>query len=202
MIDHDRLFKELLTTFFIEFLELFFPDLLQYMDTDQIEFLDKELFTDMAGGHAYEADIVAKVAFKNHPAFFLVHIEHQAQPEQNFNQRMFRYFALMHLKYGIPVYPIAIFSDKSASRVEPDSYRVSFPDLDVLNFNYRVIQLRHLNWQDFAKRPNPVASALLPKMGMQSHERPQVLLASLRLLARLHLDAARRRFVSGTPTCA
>ena len=24
-IDHDRLFKELLTTFFVEFLELFFP---------------------------------------------------------------------------------------------------------------------------------------------------------------------------------
>ncbi len=27
MIDHDRLFKELLSTFFVEFLELFFPDL-------------------------------------------------------------------------------------------------------------------------------------------------------------------------------
>jgi hypothetical protein len=26
MIDHDRLFKELLSTFFIEFLELFIPE--------------------------------------------------------------------------------------------------------------------------------------------------------------------------------
>jgi hypothetical protein len=25
-MDHDRLFKELLTTFFVEFLELFFPE--------------------------------------------------------------------------------------------------------------------------------------------------------------------------------
>jgi len=25
MIDHDRLFKELLSTFFVEFLDLFFP---------------------------------------------------------------------------------------------------------------------------------------------------------------------------------
>ncbi|WP_338835715.1 hypothetical protein [Neomoorella thermoacetica] len=35
-IDHDRLFKELLTTFFREFMELFFPEahaLIDYSDT-------------------------------------------------------------------------------------------------------------------------------------------------------------------------
>jgi len=31
MIDHDRLFKELLTTFFIEFIELFFPTMASYV---------------------------------------------------------------------------------------------------------------------------------------------------------------------------
>jgi len=50
MMNHDRLFKELLTTFFIEFLDLFFPDLLQHLDRDSIEFLDKELFTDVTEG--------------------------------------------------------------------------------------------------------------------------------------------------------
>jgi hypothetical protein len=197
MIDHDHLFKELLTTFFVEFLELFCPELLQHMDTSQIEFLDKELVTDPIGGATYEADIVAKVAFKQQPAFFIVHIEHQAQPEQDFNRRMFWYFALMHLKYGVPIYPIAIFSDKSARREEPDTYRIAFPNREVLNFHYHVIQLRRLRWQDFAKRPNPVASALLPKMNMEPHERPLVLLASLRLLAGLGLAPARRRFLSG-----
>jgi hypothetical protein len=197
MIDHDRLFKELITTFFVEFLELFFPDMLRYMDTSKLAFLDKELVTDVTGGDAYEADIVAKAAFKQKPAFFIVHIEHQAQPKQDFDRRMFRYFALMHLKYNVPVYSIAIFSDKSARREEPDTYCVAFPDMEVLNFRYRVIQLRRLRWQDFATRRNPVASALLPKMGMEHHERPVVLLSSLRLLARLGLDAARKRLVSG-----
>jgi predicted transposase YdaD len=197
MIDHDRLFKELLTTFFVEFLELFFPEMLRYLDTSQLEFLDKELVTDVTGGDAYEADIVAKAAFKQQAAFFIVHIEHQAQPEQDFSRRMYRYFSLMHLKYNVPVYPIAIFSDKSARREEPDTYRVVFPDMDVLNFRYRVIQLRRLRWQDFATRRNPIASALLPKMGMEHHERPRVLLSSLRLLAQLGLDAARKRLVSG-----
>jgi hypothetical protein len=197
MIDHDRLFKELLTTFFVEFLELFFPELLHSIDTNKIEFLDKELVTDVIGGATYEADIVAKVAFKQQPAFFIVHIEHQAQPEQDFKRRMFWYFALMHLKYGVPIYPIAIFSDKSSQREEPDTYSIAFPDIEVLKFQFRVIQLRRLSWRDFATRLNPVASALLPKMGMERSERPQVLLASLRLLAKLGLDAARQRFLSG-----
>ncbi|MDB9313676.1 hypothetical protein PN462_11245 [Spirulina sp. CS-785/01] len=49
-IDHDRLFKELLSTFFIEFLELFFPAVLDYLDPDSIKFLDKEIFTDVTSG--------------------------------------------------------------------------------------------------------------------------------------------------------
>jgi hypothetical protein len=31
MIDHDRLFKELLTNFFVEFIELFFPAIASYL---------------------------------------------------------------------------------------------------------------------------------------------------------------------------
>ncbi len=40
-INHDQLFKELLTTFFVEFLDLFFPSVLEYLDTDSIQFIDK-----------------------------------------------------------------------------------------------------------------------------------------------------------------
>lgn len=47
MIDHDRLFKELISTFFVEFLELFFPEVLAYLDRDSIMFLDKEIFADI-----------------------------------------------------------------------------------------------------------------------------------------------------------
>jgi predicted transposase YdaD len=197
MIDHDRLFKELLTTFFVEFLDLFFPEVLRYLDTSTLEFLDKEIFTDVTSGDTYEADIVVKAAFREQPAFFIIHIEHQAQTAEAFDLRMFRYFALEHFKHGVPIYPIALFSDDSARREEPDTYRVAFPDLEVLQFRYQVIQLRRLRWHDFATRRNPVASALLPKMGMDRSERPTVLLASLRLLAQLGLDAARRRLISG-----
>lgn len=42
MTNHDQLFKELLTTFFVEFLELFFPSVLEYLNTDSIQFVDAE----------------------------------------------------------------------------------------------------------------------------------------------------------------
>jgi hypothetical protein len=35
-IDHDELFKKLLTTFFVEFIELFLPELAAYLDRDSI----------------------------------------------------------------------------------------------------------------------------------------------------------------------
>ncbi len=49
-IDHYRLFKELISTFFVEFIELFFPQLMDYLDRDSITFLDKEVFTDVTEG--------------------------------------------------------------------------------------------------------------------------------------------------------
>ncbi|WP_442994225.1 hypothetical protein [Scytonema sp. PRP1] len=39
MIDHDRSFKELLTTFFVEFLELFFPEVIAYLEPNSFKSL-------------------------------------------------------------------------------------------------------------------------------------------------------------------
>ena len=109
-MDHDRLFKELLTAFFREFLELFFPGLAAKLDPDSIEFLDKELFTDVTQGDRHEADLVVRARFRGQALCFLIHVEAQAQPQADFARRMFGYFALLHQKYNLPVYPIAVFS--------------------------------------------------------------------------------------------
>ncbi|MFM6040521.1 MAG: flagellar assembly protein H, partial [Sphaerospermopsis kisseleviana] len=42
MIDHDRLFKELIQTFFWEFIELFLPEILEYVEKDTLTFLPEE----------------------------------------------------------------------------------------------------------------------------------------------------------------
>jgi hypothetical protein len=196
MISHDRLFKELLTEFFADFVDLLLPELSAYLDKSSLTFLDKEIFTDVTAGERHEPDLVVRARFCGQDSCFLIHLENQAQPQPDFGRRMFRYFARLHEKYALPVYPIVLFSHDSPAP-QPDQYQVAFPDLTVMQFNYRVIQLSRLNWRDFMRKPNPVASALMAKMGMSAEERPRVKLECLRLLATLQLNPARLRLISG-----
>lgn len=109
-MDHDRLFKELLSAFFAEFVALFLPDVAAYLEPGNVEFLDKEVFTDVTSGEKHEADLVVKARFRGQAAFFLLHVEAQSEARGAFPKRMFRYFARLHEKFGLPVYPVVIFS--------------------------------------------------------------------------------------------
>lgn len=197
MVDHDRLFKQLLSTFFLEFLDLFLPEVSRYLEQGSLVFLDKELFTDVTSGERHEADLVVKGQFRGQASFFLIHVENQAQPQTDFGQRMFRYFARLYEKHGLPVYPVVIFSHNALQRQEPSFHRVEFPNKVILEFHYEAIQLNRLNWRDFVHQPNPVASALMAKMNVLPRDRPKVKLECLRLLATLQLDPARMQLISG-----
>src|SRR5690348_2186212 len=196
-MDHDRLFKELLRTFFVEFVELFLPEVNAYLERGTIEFLDKEVFTDVTAGDRHEVDLLVKARFRGREACFLIHVESQASAREAFAGRMFRYFARLHERFGLPVYPVALLSYDAPQRPEPDRYQVSFPDRTVLDFSFRVIQLNRLNWRDFVRRPNPVAAALMAKMHIAPEDRPRVKLECLRLIATLKLDPARQTLIRG-----
>jgi hypothetical protein len=71
------------------------------------------------------------------------------------------------------VYPIVVFSFAEPQREEPHQYRVDFPQLKVLEFNFAAIQLNRLHWRDFLGQPNPVAAALMSKMQIAESERPE-----------------------------
>lgn len=197
MIDHDRLFKELLTNFFWEFIELLFPEITTYLERDSISFLDKEIFTDVTAGEKYETDLVVKARFRGKESFFLVHLEHQAYYQEAFDLRMYRYFARLYEKYALPVYPIALFSYDSPKKAETNLHQVAFPNKVVLQFNYDVIQLNRLNWREYLQQQNPIASALMAKMNIAPKDRPRVKSECLRLLATLQLDPARSQLISG-----
>ena len=194
--DHDRLFKELLTTFFVEFLELFLPEVLAYLDPTTIVFLDKEVFADIVGGEKLVADLVIKASFRGYKeAYFVIHLEHQAQDQSGFPGRMYRYFSRFHEKFSVPIYPIAVFSHGKLKR-EPDVYQVVFPDRRVLRFHFAVIQLSRLPWRRFMRNPNPVACALMARMRIPPKDRPRVKLECLRMLASLRIDYARTQLIS------
>ncbi|ELS02180.1 Putative transposase, YhgA [Xenococcus sp. PCC 7305] len=107
--NHDQLFKELLTTFFVEFLDLFFPAIVEYFDPDSISFVDKELFANITSGRKKILDIVALAKFKGEDSTFLIHVENESSSKSDFNRRFFKYFCTLFLKYNAPIYPIVVF---------------------------------------------------------------------------------------------
>ncbi|MEH2199589.1 Rpn family recombination-promoting nuclease/putative transposase [Nostoc sp.] len=197
MIDHDRLFKELLSTFFVEFLDLFLPQVASQIDRNSIHFLPQEVFTDVTSGEKKEIDLLVQCRFQQQDTCFLIHVENQSYTESTFAKRMFKYFARLHEKYDLPIYPVVIFSFDEPKRAEPQNYSVTFSDLKVLEFQFVAIQLNRLNWRNFLTQPNPVAAALMSKMNIPTDERPQVKAECLRLLATLKLDPARMQLISG-----
>ena len=197
-MDHDRLFKELLSTFFLEFVDLFLPNISAALDRSvAVVPMDKEIFTDVTQGEKHEVDVLMKARLQNEDAFFLIHVENQATAQTDFPKRMFRYFARLTEKYDLPVYPVVIFSYDTPQRPEPTRLTVAFPGKTVLRFEYTVIQLNRLPWRRFVRQENPVASALMAKMKMSAKDRPKVKAECLRLLASLKLDPARTKLIGG-----
>ena len=203
-IDHDQLFKQLLTAFFVEFLELFAPEFAGSIEPETIEILPQEYFTDLDQGDRKAMDIVVRFTLRGRPnapasgrVSVVVNCEHQSTSEDNFHRRIFFYFAQLHREYLQPVFPIAIFSFDKPKRAERDAYQVSVPGFQVLNFNFLTIQLNQLNWKDYLKQPNPVAAGLMAKMKIDPADRPRVKVECLRMIAKLNLDRARTFIVSG-----
>lgn len=191
-MDHDGLFKKLLTTFFYEFLDLFFPDLAALVDlSQQPEFLDKETYRESTRTR----DLVVRLRLLDGDAFFIVHVEHEAQSTQDFPARFFRYFTTLWDRYHLPIYPIAIFSFPG-QKLQPQSYSMEFHDLRVLEFRYMTVQLNRLDWSEYLDKHNPLASALMARMKIRKRERPLVKLQCLRLLATLRLDKEKSGLIS------
>ncbi len=197
MTNHDRLFKELITTFFVEFIELFFPEVRGYLEVDSIEFLDKEVFTDVTSGERHEVDIIVKARFRGLATYFLILVENQAKRVKTFGKRFFKYFARLYEEHDLPVYPIVLFSFDRPLYAEQSTHIIEFPDLKVVEFNYRVVQLNQLRWRDYLQHDNPVASALMAKMKMTPQERKRVKYECFNLMATLELDPARLQLIAG-----
>jgi hypothetical protein len=131
-IDHDSVFKQLLTEFFIEFLDLFVPDALAILERERLTFLDKESFVDLLDPDRREADLVVQARLRGQDTSFIVHLEHQAQEDVVLDRRMFRYFARFYDRYDMPIYPIALCSYTTPRRAAKERHQLAFPEFHVL----------------------------------------------------------------------
>ncbi|MDF2726214.1 MAG: hypothetical protein K0Q59_5892, partial [Paenibacillus sp.] len=91
--DHDRLFKELLQTFFKEFIHLFFPEAYDAIDFTDLTFLSEEVFTDITAGEKRRIDLLVRTRLKGEESIIIMHIESQSYLQTDFNKRMFIYFS-------------------------------------------------------------------------------------------------------------
>jgi predicted transposase YdaD len=196
-IDHDRLFKQLLSTFSLEFFELFLPDLAATIEPDSLRFLPQEYFVDLTSGEKHIVDLLMEVRQAGVPAAFLILLEAQSTAEADFAQRVFFYFARLYQKYRQKIFPIVVFSFDQPYRLEPNTHIVEFEQRRVLEFSFESIQLNRLNWRDYLNQANPVAAALMSKMAIAPADRPKVKAECLRVLTTLKLDPARTQLISG-----
>ncbi|MHA6259344.1 Rpn family recombination-promoting nuclease/putative transposase [Sporosarcina sp. CAU 1771] len=194
-MNHDQLFKELINHFFIEFMEVFFPEQRADIDFESIQPLSEELYTDLLEGENRRVDIVIQAKLKGTNTLIIVHIEPQSSYQSDFNQRMYNYFGLLYNKYRMPILPIAVFS-YDYNRTEKSQFTIEFPSFHVLTFNFLMLELKKKNWRDFLNSDNPVAAALLSKMGYKKKERVQVKIEFLRMMVRMELNPARARFIN------
>ncbi|WMJ21237.1 Rpn family recombination-promoting nuclease/putative transposase [Geobacillus kaustophilus] len=195
-IDHDRLFKELIQTFFEEFFFLFFPDMHEHIDFRHLSFLSEELFTDVTAGEKYRVDLLVETKLKGEDGLIIVHVENQSSVQSSFPERMFVYFSRLFEKYRIRIVPIAVFSH-DALRDEPSVFSIEFPFGEVLQFRFFPVELRKKHWRDSIRHDNPIAAALLGKMGYTESEKVELKKEFLRMLVRLELDEARQRLLLG-----
>jgi hypothetical protein len=95
-INHDFLFKQLISTFFLEFLQLFTPQLAALIEPDSVRFLQQEHFIDIVDCEKRILDLLAEVKLAGDPAAILINVEAESARRRAFSQRLFFYFALLH----------------------------------------------------------------------------------------------------------
>ena len=195
-IPHDQLFKQLLRTFFGEFMEAFFPEIQEHIDFSVLKPLSEQMYTDLIDGKSQTVDILIETKLKNEDTIIIIHVEPQSYYETDFNERMFRYYSSIYQRERKPILPIALFS-YNEKRNEKSQFSMSFPFFHVLSFNFLTLELREMNWRSYIHTDNPVAAALLSKMGYSEKEKVQVKKEFLRMLVKMKLNPAKAALNNG-----
>jgi hypothetical protein len=184
-IDHDALWKMLIRLHLFELIELFAPRLYRRLDRSRVEFLNVELPGLRRRGR--RADLVAKVYFRHGgTAFIIIHVEFQSSADPALPRRMFLYYArLDELHLGAPIYPLALLDFDLPRRRQPRTYRRRVVGEEILKFQFRTVQFNRLRWRRYLRSRNPLAIALMARMGVKPRERARVKLECLRRLGLL-----------------
>lgn len=183
-MDHDQLFKAVLTAQLAPFLELFFPGEAAQLDLERARFVNKELFAAPPMGPGREVDLLADVPLRAaggsragqtpHSALIAIQIEVQSQRDPEFMWRNAEYYVLLRRLRGLPVLPIALFpitdvlggkrGQRPRAGYETVTQRDSVLGHDVFSFTFFALTLGALDASAYLARPQALVGALAARM--------------------------------------
>jgi predicted transposase YdaD len=168
--DHDSPWKEALEHYFPDFLALLFPHIHAEIDWSHgHDFLDKELqqiVRDAQTGRRYADKLVSVHRRDGSPAWVLVHVEVQGDPEAAFAERMFVYNHRLRDARGVPVASLAVLADTSP-RFRPTRYKDGLWGCSI-EFRFPVAKLldwdRPKRWAKLERSDNPFALVVMAQL--------------------------------------
>lgn len=135
MIKRDTLWKGIIEELAEDFLHFFFPSYIEQIDIRRgFEFLDKDLEKIMpeADTKRRHADKLFKAWLKDgQEQWFLVHVEVQGYPDEQFAYRMFQYYYRILDRYERPTTAVAIYTDTTRT-YHADAYRADFFNTELI----------------------------------------------------------------------
>lgn len=181
--DLDSPWKELIE----RFLQLTLPHLHDLIDwKHKPQFLDKELQRLLPKSHIGRqvVDKLIRVVLKDgNEQWILLHLEVQAQPEAEFERRMFAYYARIWLDKQTPVVSVAVLADDNPSW-RPSGYRQEVAGCWV-EFRFLGVKLLDMDEGELARSRNPVALLLRAhRAALRLRDSPELLLAEKMRLTR------------------
>ena len=167
----DEAWKKVIERFFPQLLRFFVPNLYEDVDFSKgVSFLDKEmeqLSIRSVKGAKY-VDKLVKVHLKaclelmrrdGKEQWILVHIEVQGYPDEEFSERMFRYFYKIFDRHGKRVVSMAILTGAEGTsqegRFELKAYGSG------VDFRYLTFRLMDYDREKLLNDPNPIAIVVL-----------------------------------------
>jgi hypothetical protein len=196
-VNHDALFKKLLKrpAIFKGFFNAFLPDVAAFVDFSSLEYVDKEGVT--LDGRKRTGDLLVKTRFRGESAAFLIHLEHQAQPDSDLARRMLEYWLMDWRNYDLPVYPIAVLNHQRPAPNSACPLEINFPNKRILEFDFDVIDLFRMNAESYVQMQNPAALALASRMQRKSKERVGLTLDFFLNLAKTPINKKDKAFIAG-----
>ncbi len=188
---HDQIFKTVFGLFFEDLVEIVEPELAATLDLRSLKFIRGETFTDEPQGRRADPDLLAEASSRTgEPKLVLLHLETEAEFRQVIDQRVWRYFMHLKLKYDLPVVSIVVFLTGGAPGVDRREVVEAVGSIEINCFAYLAFGLSGSLAEDYVDRPQPVAAALAALMRSRVWDKVEQKLRCLRAISRSGLNEA------------